>query len=259
VRRKVQILGWTLIWSGLFVTGYVGWQLFVTDILNQGVQAAAHTDLTDDLEGPQPPPQVIELPDLPGELPESVEFTPETQADQGQPFAFMRIPEIGVDSVIFEGVDTETLKSGPGHMGGTPLPGQPGNAVISGHRTTYGRPFFDFDLLVEGDRIEVESSSGTHVYQVREILIVEPTDVWVIDPLPGGWLTLTTCNPKFSARERLVVRAELVEGPNHDYIELHGSGLVGEPEAQAPVSSSNMAASIRPLWMSVTVPPASIT
>jgi sortase A len=103
----------------------------------------------------------------------------------------------------------------------TPLPGQPGNAVISGHRTTYGRPFFDFDLLEQGDRIQVSSSSGTHVYEVREVAIVAPTDVWVIDPRPGGWLTLTTCHPKFSARQRLVVWAEMVEGPNLDYVRLH--------------------------------------
>jgi sortase A len=100
----------------------------------------------------------------------------------------------------------------------TPLPGQPGNSVVSGHRTTYGRPFFDLDLLVEGDIIEVESTIGTHVYQVRETQVVLPVDVWVIDPRPGAWLTLTTCNPRWSARERLVVFAEMVEGPNLEYV-----------------------------------------
>jgi sortase A len=104
-------------------------------------------------------------------------------------------------------------------MPGTPLPGQPGNAVISGHRTTYGRPFFDFDLLEPGDRIEVETSIGIHVYEVRESLIVAPTDVWVTDDKAGGWLTLTTCNPKFSARERLIISAEMIDGPNLAYIE----------------------------------------
>lgn len=103
-------------------------------------------------------------------------------------------------------------------MPGTPLPGQPGNSVISGHRTTYGRPFFDFDLLKPGDRIEVETAIGVHVYEVRESFIVEPTDVWVTDDKDGAWLTLTTCNPKYSARERLIITAELVEGPNVSYI-----------------------------------------
>ena len=104
-------------------------------------------------------------------------------------------------------------------MPGTPIPGQPGNSVISGHRTTYGRPFFDFDLLDPGDRITVETAIGTHTYEVRERFLVAPDEVWVTDDRAGGWLTLTTCHPKFSARERLIITAELVEGPNLAYIE----------------------------------------
>jgi sortase A len=134
----------------------------------------------------------------------------------------MTIPRLDIDGlVVHEGVDRETLKKGPGHMTTTPLPGQPGNAVISGHRTTYGRPFFDFDQLAPGDHIEIESASGIHVYEVRESQIVLPTDVWVTDERAGGWLTLTTCNPKFSARERLIVFAEMVSGPNYEYTQLH--------------------------------------
>ena len=132
-------------------------------------------------------------------------------------FALIRIPSIerlqeGWN--VVEGVRRRDLKTGAGHMPGTPLPGQPGNAVISGHRTTHGAPFGEFDQIVEGHRIEIDTALGTHVYEVRETLIVEVTDVWVTEPRPGAWLTLTTCNPKFSARERLVVFAELVEGPN---------------------------------------------
>ena len=103
----------------------------------------------------------------------------------------------------------------------TPLPGQAGNSVLSGHRTTYGRPFFDFDLLDVGDDIEVETAVGTHTYRIRDMEIVQPTDIWVTDNRPGGWLTLTTCNPKFSARERLVVFAEMVSGPNFEFVQLH--------------------------------------
>ncbi|HEX9762873.1 MAG TPA: sortase [Acidimicrobiia bacterium] len=230
MRRRLQILAWTLIWSGVFVFGYLGWQLFGTDLLTRGAQAAAQTDLEETIDASTPTVETVDLSglieQLPPGAPESVEFTAETAPGTGEPFAFLRIPKIGADHVVFEGVDVETLKSGPGHMAGTPVPGQSGNSVISGHRTTYGRPFFDFDLLVAGDRIEVESLAGTHVYEVREILLVKPTDVWVTDPLPGGWLTLTTCHPKFSARERLVIRAELIEGPNFSYIQVHASGLL---------------------------------
>jgi len=154
-------------------------------------------------------------------VPDTVQHYPEEAAGIGEGFGFLSIPRIGVDRlVVHEGVDTTTLRKGPGHMPTTALPGQPGNAVVSGHRTTYGRPFFDLDLLAEGDRIEVETSTGTHVYAVREMAVVAPTDVWVAGERPGGWLTLTTCNPKFSARDRLVVFAEMVEGPNLDYVEL---------------------------------------
>jgi len=132
----------------------------------------------------------------------------------------MRVPRVGLEAVVVAGVETETLKMGPGLMPGTPMPGQPGNTVISGHRTTYGRPFFDFDLLVPGDRVEVTTAIGLHVYQVRESFIVEPTDVWVTEDKPGGWLTLTTCNPKFSARERLIISAELVASPNLPYVKV---------------------------------------
>ncbi len=229
VRRSIQVLGWTLIWSGVFIFGYLGWQLFGTGLVNAGVQQAAKESLREVFEERLPPeveqvdaedflgPEVSPDPEIPG----LVEFHPEDAPGQGEELAFLRIPKIGVEEVLFEGVDRETLKNGPGHMEDTPIPGQPGNSVLSGHRTTYGSPFFDFDLLEDGDRIEVETSIGTHVYEIREIIVVEPTDVWVTESRPGGWLTLTTCNPKFSARQRLVVFAEMVAGPNLAFAELH--------------------------------------
>ena len=115
---------------------------------------------------------------------------------------------------VVEGVERSDLKSGAGHMPDTAMPGQPGNAVISGHRTTYGQPFHDLDQLSTGDLIEVETAIGTHVYSVTDVFVVKPTDVWVTHPKSGAWLTLTTCHPKFSARERLIISAQLIEGPN---------------------------------------------
>jgi len=220
-----MVLGWALIWSGLLLFGYVGFQLFVTDWLNAGSQAEAAGDLQATLDRSQPDREEIDVDELLGGEPsdpaEVVDYYPEEPVERGEPFAFLSIPKIGLDEVVvYEGVDRQTLRSGPGHMTGTPLPGQPGNAVLSGHRTTHGRPFFDFDQLEPGDRVEVESDAGIHVYEVRETAVVLPTDVWVIDPRDGGWLTLTTCEPKFSARQRLIVWAEMVEGPNADYIEL---------------------------------------
>ena len=231
MRFKIQVIGWTLIWSGVFIFGYLGYQLFITDLINSGVQEAAADDLEDTFteiqsQGPavetiDPEEYVGPEVDIPPETPQQVEFHPEEAPGRGEAMAFLRIPKIGVEEVLFEGVDRLTLRSGPGHMETTPMPGQPGNSVLSGHRTTYGRPFFDFDLLEVGDDIEVETAVGTHVYRIRELRIVQPTDVWVTENRPGGWMTLTTCNPKFSARERLVVWAEMVSGPNFEFIQLH--------------------------------------
>lgn len=203
-------------WAGVLLLGYAGYQLWVTDLLNAGAQERARTELAAVLEERRP--TATSEPSTTTTLPVPV-LVPEDPAPDGSAFAAVRIPKIGLDAVVFEGVDTLTLRQGPGHMPGTPLPGQPGNAVVSGHRTTYGRPFFDVDLLVAGDLIEVESAVGIHTYTVRELLVVDPTDVWVAGAREGAWLTLTTCEPKFSARQRLIVVAELTGGPNLAYVE----------------------------------------
>ena len=146
--------------------------------------------------------------------------------ERGKAIASVLSDKNGVDEVIFKGVGRQTLKRGPGHQEGTPLPGQPGNAVLSGHRTTYGRPFYDFDLLELGDRIEVESAIGVHIYEIREIQIVQPTDIWVTDDRPGAWLTLTTCEPQFSARTRPVVWAAVASGSDVEFARIPEATLV---------------------------------
>jgi sortase A len=152
----------------------------------------------------------------------------ESESAVGEAFAQISIPAIELDVTVVEGVRRRDLKKGPGHLTGSPLPGQPGNAIISGHRTTYGAPFGSLNELVVGDRIEVETALGVHVYEVREapdrcrnddgLCVVKATDLWVTEPREGAWLTLTTCHPRFSSRQRLIVFAELVAGPNAEVI-----------------------------------------
>lgn len=137
----------------------------------------------------------------------------EAPPPDGDALGRIRIPAAGVDWTVVEGVGPADLRRGAGHMPGTALPGQPGNAVISGHRTTYGAPFHNLDRVAAGDLITVTTITGTHVFQVVEALVVRPGEMWVTEQWQGSWLTLTTCHPRFSSRERLVVFARLIGGP----------------------------------------------
>lgn len=229
--RIVRGIGWTSIGVGLFLLGFVAHQLFVTTYFaqqaNEGLAQEAQTyfgtaEISEVPYEPVPEPGDPQ-PDDPVADPETppptllVESAPEVST----PFAIIRIPTIDrlKDGwTVVEGTSVKNLRNGAGHMPLTPLPGQPGNAVISGHRTTYGAPFHELDTLTPGDLIEVETALGVHTYAVSETLIVSPRDVWVTEPREGAWLTLTTCHPKFSSRERMVVFAELVDGPNYEAI-----------------------------------------
>ena len=199
-----------MIGLGVLILLFLGYQLVGTNFLTARSQDLAQETIDEHFVAAQdeievvdtlPPPQAE--PDAPdGSPPEeepAVVHYGEPAPEVGSAFGVMTIPRIEAEQVLFEGVDRATLKKGPGHMPWTPLPGQPGNAVLSGHRTTYGAPFFDLDQLEPGDEILVETALGVHTYVVRSSFIVAPTAVEVTDPKRGAWLTLTTCNPKFSA------------------------------------------------------------
>jgi sortase A len=112
-------------------------------------------------------------------------------------------------AAIVEGTDESQLQQGPGHYLGTPLPGQAGNAAIAGHRTTYGAPFYNLNELLPGDPITVQTSQGTFTYDVVASHLVLPSNTTVLDASTTPELTLTTCNPRYSAAQRLVVLARL--------------------------------------------------
>lgn len=222
--KALKITGLALVAFGATVLLFLAYELWGTDLIAARSQAAAEEDLSFHFEEIRrtitlPPSTTLPTLDPPVSTIPQFDLYAEPAPPEGDAFGRIVIDAAGVDDVMFEGVDRETLKKGPGHMPWTPLPGQPGNAVISGHRTTYGRPFFDLDVLAVGDKITVETALGEHVFTVRESLIVLPTDVWVTEPRTGAWLTLTTCNPRFSAKERLVIFAELTGGPNFAYVE----------------------------------------
>ena len=122
----------------------------------------------------------------------------------------LRIPDAGTDVIVVEGTGRSALRAGAGHYPGTPLPGESGNVVVSGHRTTYLHPFYNLNELSVGDPITLTKPDGTKdIYLVSETKVVAPTAVEVISNTPDDRLTLTTCNPRYSAAQRLVVVAEL--------------------------------------------------
>lgn len=122
----------------------------------------------------------------------------------------MRIPKIGLVHPIFEGVTLTVINQGPGHWPGSARPGQLGNAVFAGHRTTYSKPFRNIDQLVPGDEIIFTTNDGVFTYHTTGQEIVTPKDVHIVNPTPDATLTLFACHPPGSARQRIVVRGALV-------------------------------------------------
>jgi sortase A len=124
----------------------------------------------------------------------------------------LQIPRLHLDVAFVEGLSREALATGPGHYSDTPMPGLGGNVAIAGHRTTNGAPFWGLGSLRLGDEITLHTRTGRFVYRVQWVKVVAPDDWSIVRPTSKPSLTLTTCNPWFSARERLVVRAVQVYG-----------------------------------------------
>jgi sortase A len=127
----------------------------------------------------------------------------------GDAIAIIQIPKIKLDMVVVEGVDRESLTKGPGHYPDTALPwAKTGRVGIAGHRTTYLHPFWSLDKLKNGDRIRLITRHGTFDYHVTKVFIIQPTETYVLDQTKKPTLVLTTCHPRFSAAQRLVVWAD---------------------------------------------------
>lgn len=148
----------------------------------------------------------------------------------GSGIAILRIPRFGKNYlfVIVQGTSTDDLIKGPGHYPGTAMPGHIGNFAVAGHRTTYLHPFYNINELKVGDPIVIETRTTWFTYRVENIPgtnakyqeIVSPYDSPVAYPVPDQpdpnlaptqrVLTFTSCNPRYSAAQRIVVHALLV-------------------------------------------------
>ena len=220
-RRLVRGAGELLVTAGVVVLLFVVYEVYVTDLLNDRTQGNLAEQIHEQWDQASAAPENLVAPAV------------------GDPLAVLHIPRLGEDysRVVLEGVSEEQLAEGPGHYIGTALPGQQGNLAIAGHRVGKGSPFLDTDKLLPGDPIVVETAQNWYVYRVLGDAatgdyttdasgipgqqIVKPDDVSVIAPTPdaagaapsGAYLTLTTCHPKYSAKQRLIVHAVLDGDP----------------------------------------------
>jgi sortase A len=217
-RTVARTLGELLVTGGLIVLLFVVYEVYVTDLLTNRKQdtlsQALHEDWKHRAGAPVAPRQSI----------------------LGDAFAVLHIPRLGADyeRVVLEGTAEAQLAQGPGHYVGTAMPGELGNVAFAGHRVGKGSPFLDLDAMQPGDPIIVETADSWFVYRMlgdpatgdvttdpsgiagREI--VRPSATEVVSPTPdaaadapptGAYLTLTTCHPRFSARQRMIIHARL--------------------------------------------------
>jgi len=207
VRTALRGLGQTLMTLGVIVLLFCVYELKVTGLVTAREQDRLGDDLRASWADPAPRPT--------GADPVPV------SSDLGEGIAVLHVPALADYDpwVVVEGTSVADLKAGPGHIPGTALPGEVGNVVLSGHRTTYGAPFERFGDLQPGGLVVLETRDRWLTYTITGSQIVAPTAIEVTYPVPGEQgaepterlLTLTTCHPKYSARQRLIVSATMTE------------------------------------------------
>jgi sortase A len=195
--RRNRLLRWSrdaFLAAGVLALGYCGFVLLDTKIY-QSYQA---TRFEEQLNAVRPAIAAA------GALP--------VAAIPGEALGRIEIPRIGLTAMIMEGTDGRTLRRAVGHIRGTPLPGQQGNAAIAGHRDTFFRPLRN---VQHDDEINLTTLNGTYRYVVDSAQIVAPEDTQVLDDSSEAVLTLVTCYPFYfvgPAPKRFIVRAHKMPG-----------------------------------------------
>lgn len=215
-KSVLRTTGELCITVGALLLLFVAWQLWWTDVGANRVQAGITADLQQGWGDEEAAPADV-APVAQQDLgPPPAEPAPPA----GEAFAIIRVPRFGADyqpRPIQEGTSLDLLDKGVGHYVGTALPGEVGNFALAGHRVTYGKPFNKVAELQPGDPIVVETANAWYIYRMRSTLIVTPDRVDVVAPVPEQpnavpterLLTMTTCNPMYSAKERFIVHAVL--------------------------------------------------
>lgn len=212
--RTIGILGRIFVGAGLILLFYTAYLLWGTGVYTKQEQQRAATQLARD-------PIVTEEKLSKGNIPAA---RPPGGAKLGEPLFTLKIPKIGLETAVVQGVGREELKKGPGHFpdcNASPgtrecvteakYPGESGNVPISGHRTTYGAPFFRLNELEKGDIVDFVSGRARYRYKVREQKIVDPIGGFrEVEQHGRDEVTLTTCHPRFTAAQRMVVQADYI-------------------------------------------------
>jgi sortase A len=221
----IGVLGELFITAGVVVLLFLGWQVWLNDLIVGAEQTSAANALAEQWEqdannAPTPDPTDTETPaptDTPTEAPAPTEPVVAAKPAASQTFANLIVPRLGADyrRPIAEGIGSNVLnnrQTGVGHYPQTQMPGEIGNFAVASHRTTYGAGFHDINTLLVGDSIYVETADGWYKYIYRGTEYVRPTGVGVLDPVPqvtgvastDRIITMTSCHPYFSAAERII-------------------------------------------------------
>ncbi|GAA4676074.1 hypothetical protein GCM10025780_20830 [Frondihabitans cladoniiphilus] len=201
------VLGEVLITAGVLVLLFIAWQQWFNDLQVQSGTRDDATKLSQQFaktpaKAPAPAGQPVVTP----------------AAADTQQFGVLYIPRFGADYKVplAGGTDTVgTLNKGEvGHYDSTQMPGALGNFAVAGHRTTHGAPFANIAQLHVGDHIYVQTAQGWYTYTFRNLEYVKPTQVQVLQQVPDApdvaasstdrLITMTSCNPKYSAAERII-------------------------------------------------------
>lgn len=201
--RLVSILGEVLITVGVLFLLLVAYELWWTNVEADQAITAQRDEIRDEWRDPITTPTSAPIP--------------------AEAFGLMYIPRLRSDvwaMPLIEGVTKPDLAKGIGHFPESAMPGELGNAAFAGHRATHGEPLKNVDKLQSGDLVYIETADSWYTYRLTNDGIVLPTDVWVVDPVPGQppgtvptqkLLTLVTCNPRWGSTHRWVWWGELTD------------------------------------------------
>jgi sortase A len=213
MRRRI---GTVLIVTGLLVLAYAAAVLFwrdpITDLYNRYQQHRLSDQLEQEFETwrpvEDPGPSVAARQSAVAR--EAARFA--RQVRPGQAVGRIEIPRIGLEAVFVHGTSwLGDLSRGPGHYERTSFPGLGKTVGIAGHRTTFGAPFRHIDRLDPGDAIVLELPYGAFRYRVFAHEIVESNDWSVVRNRGFDAVMLSACHPLYSASQRWIVYARLVE------------------------------------------------